>query len=692
MSARRHHPFSAAVSRLLTTCRGEGVTVAVMPEAGPSPHHFYAGVARAPAVSFLEALLLLLGGDDEAGRRRYDEIVVINAGVRWNDGMPSDSAGPDKPPEETIRLPQGKRGAVWCTWWFRRPPEPTSANRVSEDSPEQGRPDPLNRRRRWADVARQEANAAAMADEYPDQVPATEAGPQLPKRHKALRDILVALSKRSHPTLLLLEIAVLDYPSTNDVPQDHGQISDDGLEQMAWLPQWIDERVETPSQLDLVLYSRNRRRIEAFLGPGLPRRPEGLTGQWHATSYHGRNLPIVEYPWGPFPWGESLFSGDRGFQELDGTAHDSPEGRRSYPGRTLRALLRGQAGSDGQTPRLRLGAVRPLVPPRGAATTIDRVFWSQVDVAALRSSLEKAYFGASDNQPITNLLATIEYMQEVAAEITDPASFHEAVRSRWTQASSLLLWGEGGTGKSFLGELLGDLVFGHEPLLVSCQQTGGGSHQDPVSVFRSRFFGPPAGFVGGDQLTDVGQHLVTTDGLTVVILDEVNDIAPGDFGRSMKTLYGVLHDREYSPQNPGLIVGRRIPLWNTIFVLTANLAGFPPKGTRPQDREAMARRVTDHEFRLLDDEQVERFVPWYLPRAVEKKLGQRMVCTCGPLEPALVRNLGLEQRSPDRLTKELDPMAEEASSRVRARLEGREWPLLVDITDAVREALTHGPG
>ncbi|HVR97933.1 MAG TPA: hypothetical protein VMW27_15045 [Thermoanaerobaculia bacterium] len=689
MSA-EHPPFRPEVANLLQACQGWGAVVAAVPAGEPPVHHFYAGVTRAPAVSFLEALLLALGGDlPENGGRRYEEIVVISASRKWNEN------NLDKPPEEILRLslPGGataERGGDWSTWWYRKPPmaEGREASRPADG----GRPDPLGKGRgaraeRWADFGQKPSNSTT-ASEFPLRITCTEQGRKFPDRHRELMQIIETLQERPHRTLLLLEVSVLDYATPESAPADHHEISEEGIRHMARFPAWIDAQSERKGRLDVVIYSRNRNRVDAFLGAGLPRKPDRYQGEWPFCAYHGRNLIRVEYPCGSYPWGERLFVNDRGFEPRDGTPGDSPQGRRSYPNRNLRGLLRGETPS-GQVARLRFAAARPLPPPRPEPhDLIDREFWSRIELPVLRSALDREYFGARENAALTELLDTMTFMQDRGRNILDPQDFHAAVEKRWLKASTIFLWGEGGTGKSHLGMVLGDLVYGHSPLTVLCQEAGGGGGGDPATNFRAYFFGAPAGYQDSDHLTSVGLHLVTTQGFTVVVLDEANKIAHGDFGSSMQVLYGIVHDRKYTPMNPILTQNRPISLWNTVFVLTANLPKFPPPDVKPEDRKAITRRFSDYEMKVLDEEGAVRFSQWFLPRAIEKTLGGVAICTCDDLTGELAR-LRLQGRSPDTIQKELGNVIDRASESLEeAGITPVRCPSLLDVTEYLREALS----
>jgi hypothetical protein len=685
-------PLQPEVARLLELCQGQGAVVAVVP-AGSSehhpPHHFYAGVARAPALSFLEALLLALGGDLPDGSRRYDEIVVANANLLWNEN------GLDKPPQEILHFntPAGvvERGNSWSTWWYRKPASLDGEEKAEEPSPGD-RPDPLAgggrlRRGDWKKVGRKEGSQDVAAA-FPVQIPLREKGTLYPQRHRELRQIVETLEARPHRTLLLLEMAVLDYPTLDSAPHDHGDISEEGIAWMSWLPSWINLRAPRSSRLDVVFYSRNRQRVDAFLGGGLPRCSGERTGKWRTSSYDGKNLERIEYPWGSHPWGADVFTGDPGFEPQDGTHNDSPQGRQSYPNRTLRALLRGAAPS-GEVTKIRFNWPRPIPPQRPAEPRdlIDRGFWSQVDLPVLRQALAREYFGAEANSAVAELLATLELMQESARSINSPQKFHDAVADRWRRASTLLLWGEGGTGKTYLGKILSDLIFGDHRDPFPCEQSAGGNENNPGLGFKARVFGSPPGYIGSERLTSVGRQFFETRGFTVMIFDEIQTIQPGDFGAGMKALYDLVFERKYLPENSALTHDRPISLWNTLFVLTANLPSFPPPGVAPQDQKAITRRVSAHEVKLLRDEEVAAFAQWHLPRAVQFRLGGVAVCTCDDLTRELGR-LRLHSRSLDELRNELEPTLDRVMASLRARdVTPSQAPLTLDITDSVRKAI-----
>jgi hypothetical protein len=687
-------PLHGEVQRLLDVCSGRGAVVAVRPAGDPADHHhFYAGVARAPAISLLEALLLALGGDLAGGSRRYQEIVVAGAGRTWSEG------DLDRSSEEIFRLPGAggpvEWGGTWGIRWYRSPPAALSPAPAAANAPgDPGRPDPRGglrgdrRRGQYSGIVADAAGGRDGSAGFPVQLDAEE-GADFPKRYVALRKLIEMLEARQHPVLLLLELGMLDYANPDLAPDEHARITGAGIEKMAWMQQWIDDRSGAHRSLDLVVYSRNRSLVDAFVGDGLPRRPRHRApGAWPVVAYQGHNLAVVDYPCGPFPWGERLFTGDRGFQRRDGSAKDLPERRARYAQRTLKSLLRGESQS-GEVARLRFAEMRPTPPPRpDRSALIDREFWSRVETPLLRQALQREYFGAAGNQAVTDLLDTLDFMKRQAGSISDPLVFHQAVRDRWIKASAIFLWGEGGTGKSYLGKLLAPLLYGQpKPVLFSCQEGGGGHHGDPVSGFRHRFFGPEPPMAGHDRLTEAGRLIDGAGGFTVIILDEVNKIAPGNFVESMEVLFALLEDRRYMPGDPVLVHDAAVNLWNTVFVMTANLDSFPPPGVPQQNREAIRRRVSPHEFRLLDEEGVATFAQWFLPRAVEERLGGVVVCTCGDLRAEIAR-LRLAGKAPDSLRKELARHADAARDELeRTGIVTATAPLVLDVTGVLQQVM-----
>jgi hypothetical protein len=317
---------------------------------------------------------------------------------------------------------------------------------------------------------------------------------------------------------------------------------------------------------------------------------------------------------------------------------------------------------------------------------IDRAFWSSIDIPLLRQSLQKEYFGADQNQALQNLLKTIDFMQRQAKTILDPESFHRVVQDRWMQASVILLWGEGGTGKTYLSRLLAPLVYGHPGYLYQCQGSGWSQFGDQFSGFRSGFYGTPPGYQGSDRLTDVGRHLAETGGFTVITLDEVDGIVPGDFGSSLRTLFDLLWDRTYLPSNASLTWDDPISLWNTIFVLTANLPAFPPPGLPREERKALTRRISAYEIRWITGEAVLAFAQWYLLGRLESML--KVFCTCGDLSQE-IRRLGLGGGSPYLLSRRLAPILDVALHELEeVGISPATAPPALDVTAILRQALS----
>jgi hypothetical protein len=638
-----------------------------------SAHHFYAGISRAPALSLLEALLLMLGGTRPDGGRRYEEIVVVNAGI---------GVDPlDKPEEEVIslRTPTGgslKHGENWETWWYRRP----AKQRRDLTPDDASRPSP--RRKRWAEP---DASNETM---FPVQLLA-ESGAKFPNRFRQLRQIVERLSTESHSALLLVELASLNYyrPS-QEVIEGHSQLSGEALKYLMWLKDWINGRSLRPtSRLDVIFYSRNGAQLDAFMNNGLPERPaqreQSGAINWPQFVYNGRNIHVIRFPGGPHPWGDMFSARDARFERIDGCPSDAQTGQSAFPGRTLRALLRGRSPS-GEPVRLRFGAPNPVVPSRTTSVLdIDAAFWAKVDVEAIEAALDRRYFGARQTQAVTGFLAELRWRRKLCQ--TEPTRLEtNEVRARWKQNSSLVLWGKGGGGKSFFGETIAPLLFGHDALLFECQKTRS------TWQFQAQFFGAPPGYQNSDTLTAAGAHLVGNRGYAVVILDEFQEIHPENFADGVKTIYGLVQNRIYSASTPQLHGNQPIPLWNTIFVATANLDSWPPASVSETDRGAIMRRFRAYEILELNDEQVTEFVRWKLCRVIEDQLSGVTFCHCEPLLGE-IRRLGLAERTPDLLAKKLQsdegPIAAVLSALARSGVTVGNAPAYFDVTALVREAL-----
>ena len=666
-----------AVAHLLNRLDGSGATVCVAP-ATPCAHHFATGTGAAPTHSLLDALLRTLGGDLPDGRRRYNEIAVVSAGAAFGLDLQQ------RPEEEVLRLAVTgeealKRGQRFETWIYRSPqpaasPAPPVAA-LTEDHPDPG--DASD----WRANMEASQHSEGLFPPFPIQIPLTQQGVELSRRHEALARVAEELGRRPHPTLLMVEIDILDYPSTALAPQDHPRQSEVGIELLRWLPGWIDERARRGSQLDVVLYSRFPERLDAFTSTGLPRRPVGLGDgvAWPTCRYLGRNLDRIAWPAGSHPWGRQ-FRGDKGFQRVDGTPGDKPEGQLDHGNRTLRRLLRDH--------RVQLAQLRPHPPiPTGVGHRLDPGFWAKVELDTLEQAISQELFGAEENAPLRGLLSALRRLQASARIAESAEAFHFANIALWQRATRLLAWGTGGSGKSMLGKVLCPLLYGHEALVIKCDRMPG-SAQDPAASFKHQFFGAPPGHVGSDQLTPAGQHIVETGGYTVIVFDEFNRIADGDLSASLKALYSLLEDRSYLPANGPLTGNREISLWNAVILLTANLAGFPGPGVAPQDVDAIKRRVSAHRFSPPDRRQALDFASWYLRKQLQADLGGVTICHCEDLRPELERR-GLEGTNLDDLSKGLWPVVAAAKEIIDARgINPSNAPLFLDVTAPLRAALS----
>lgn len=656
------------VARLLNAARGGGL-VLVSPAEGLNPHSFSVGTGHAPVGSLLGALLLTLGGEDETGRR-YAEIVVHTAGPQDGEGQL------DRPESELVRVSGSEIvfGAEWRCQSYRA----AAALAAGSPPPADSKPSKLKALRQ----ARGSGGAGSSDPGYAS-IDRTVHGVEYPQRVAGLRALITTLEARPHRTLLVLDLAVLDYPRPERAPADHTEITDVGIRTMRWLRDWAESR--PASLLDVVLYTRNRARADALVTTGLPRLPAGAhisAGQQVALS-PGR-VTRIDWQWGAYPYGED-FAGDAAFRACDDDEEGGDSAAAQRAGHTLPQLLHG--GVAGRPVRLSISTARPVPPDlKRRSGLIDRRFWAAVDIETLELALGREYYGAAHSPAVVGLIAALRSLRSAAQAEPDPQRFHDTAMPLWNRASTLMFWGEGGTGKTYFGKVLCRLLFGHEACLFRSNECGPSTRGRAMS-FDNRFFGVAPPWEGCDAASEVGRHLHDTSGYTVLIIDEVATIVPGDFTACTQPLYTVLDERRFEGKNPSVIGGGSVSLWNTIIILTANLPSFPPPDVGPEHRRAVSRRMLPTEQALLTDAQVVDCARWHLARRIETSLQGVAVTRCSGLDREIAA-LRLQGRTPADLENELAPRAERAVEAMRAaRVTAQNAPLLLDVTPFVAAAL-----
>ena len=684
LEGRTARPFRPEIAELLNACTGTGTSVLIYPAQAKQPHHFYAGVARAPALSLLEAILCTLGGRlKPEGPVRYEEIVVVSA---------DRPAGAITPPL-SLRAPDGTsvtrddRRAVWC---YRSAPPPAADS--SSESPEEEDADsgPRKRRARLGRASRYEAatNASSPAafSDFDIQVPMTDAGPAYAERVASLRRILETLSSRAHRSLLVVCLDVLDYRSPGE-SLEHSRLQGDAALELGTLQRWIDAAAAgTSHRTDLVLYSEDTDIAALFAGAGLPRQPAQVAHHhldWPTVRYNGHNLHHVAWPCGTHPLGDDFTHGTA-FSVHAGTSKAPSHDQLGYASRTLGAWLRGQDGA-----RLRMGGAKPTVPEFDDGQLISRAFWSQVDLPGVMNQLAGVFFephhlrclvgDGRDGKPL-GLFDAMAYMQGVAREVHSNQAFHDRVKDVWQRSSRLLLWGEGGTGKSFVGKELSTVLFGNRYNPIGCQ-----AYTDEKALSRG-LYGSETGLVGSQDDTAFLKQLRTTHGFTVMILDEVGHINKHDFSAGIALLYGILEERTATPNNTQLAP---VSMWNTIIIMTANLPSFPPPGVGAEHHTAIRRRMTDYEYVPLTQEEARRFARWYLVEQMQEHLGHVAVCSLGDLAaldtgPPLPLTPSALVPYVQRLL--VDPVR---SALASAGITKDQGDVLVDLTPFARQALAN---
>jgi hypothetical protein len=637
------------IARLLELCTGSGKVVLIAPS-DPEPHHFYAGITRPPVRSMLDAILLALGGRLPDGALRYEEIVVVSTGTQY------DEQGRDCPIDEAVVLDGSGseavvRGDDWRTWWYRRP---RAAQRPAPPAPGE-----INTRPRPLAAA---APPRERFGRFDVDVPG-HSGINFPNRHQALKQIVDGLQARSHRTLLIVNLAALDYPTPDGIDDatahDHARIHDVGIRDMRWLPRFIDGYEGlSASTLDVVLYSRNSSRIAAFRGEGLPRPPRTWLRLWPRTNYNGSNLHAVSFPCGPYPWG-NVFSHDAGFREPDGGQRSSRHALAQYHLRTLPRLLRGRS-TAGDVTRLRAGNVAPRPPVvTGPAQGLDRAYWAALDVPAVEAAFRRQYFAggsitceatiepAPQRGLIDNLFDVMRMLQELASnnsrEFTSQATFKQ-----WRSASTILLSGTAGTGKSLFGKALCPLLFGHEAHVFRCAELGGGGGADPAAHMKFKLFGASHPYEGAGELTPTAVHLTQHHGFTVLIFDEIEKAISTDLQSAFSPLYNLLELRVYEPSNGQPATN----LMNAVVILTSNLSAWPPESISGENHGGIERRVLPWRYGPLSQDQMRQCAEWFLVKHIQERLDQTAVCYCSR-SVAAVERLSLLAKVPSAVESDL---------------------------------------
>jgi hypothetical protein len=675
------------IARLLDLCTGRGRAVLVTPAMAKDPHHFYAGITRPPVFSMLEALLLALGGTLPDGSRRYEEIVVVSSGSEY------DENGADCPREEIVKFqsPAGtiERGGEWRTWWYRGSPRPAATPSSTPASAITLRPAPRL------------AAAASSPDfpSYPTDVPG-DRGARFPNRHLALRRIIGNLQSGRRRALLLVNLAVLDYigPSAIDraIAEEHAGIKDVGIRDMQWLTDFINASVgDDASTLDVVFFTRNVDRAVAWRTVGLPRRPNKWEGQWSVVKYSAVRLPHIQFPCGPYPWGP-MFSNDSSFTRHDGTSDGRAEMETRYHERTLLRLLRGET-IEGFASRLRAGNVSPTVPTVSRPVAgLDPDYWAALDVAAVEAAFRRRYFASGSivcraqiaPRPalplVDNLFAAMHRLHSLAR--TEPRRLADAVIVKeWRTASTILLFGAAGTGKTLLGELLCPLMFGHDVLTVSGSEVASGGDRDPGQGLKYKLFGAPNPYQGAEALTPLGQHVVQHHGFTTLIFDEFEKAIPGDLQAALSPLYELCAKRVYKPANGSA----NTHLDNAIIVVTANLDAWPAPGITPTNQGAVERRILPWQYAEFAPDQIQQYAEWYMVNYLFRQLDGTSVCYLSR-PPKGISGLSLNARMPEAVAKALDDsgllslLDQSLESR---RLSAATAPTFLDVAPILEDVL-----
>ncbi|PJC48849.1 MAG: hypothetical protein CO035_01320, partial [Candidatus Omnitrophica bacterium CG_4_9_14_0_2_um_filter_42_8] len=165
---------------------------------------------------------------------------------------------------------------------------------------------------------------------------------------------------------------------------------------------------------------------------------------------------------------------------------------------------------------------------------------------------------------------------------------------------SFIFLGPTGVGKTHLGKVLAEFMFGDENALIQLDMS---EYMEKFNV--SRLVGAPPGYVGyeeGGQLTEK----VRRRPYSVVLLDEIEKAHPDVFN----ILLQVLEDGRLTDS-----FGRKVDFRNTILIMTSNVGAdiFRKQGSLGFKSEAKEVTYNDTKERLL--EQVKKtFKPEFLNR------------------------------------------------------------------------------
>jgi ATP-dependent Clp protease ATP-binding subunit ClpC len=165
---------------------------------------------------------------------------------------------------------------------------------------------------------------------------------------------------------------------------------------------------------------------------------------------------------------------------------------------------------------------------------------------------------------------------------------------------SFIFLGPTGVGKTHLGRVLADFMFGDENALIQLDMS---EYMEKFNV--SRLVGAPPGYVGyeeGGQLTEK----VRRRPYSVVLLDEIEKAHPDVFN----ILLQVLEDGRLTDS-----FGRKVDFRNTILIMTSNVGAeiFRKSGSLGFKSESQEVTYKDMKERLLD--QVKKtFKPEFLNR------------------------------------------------------------------------------
>ena len=161
--------------------------------------------------------------------------------------------------------------------------------------------------------------------------------------------------------------------------------------------------------------------------------------------------------------------------------------------------------------------------------------------------------------PITGIFGQAASIQVINQRLKTALTFRHADLPK--ALASFLLAGPSGVGKTETAKAIAQAVYGnpHQIARFDCNTSGNAEGS------QWRAFGPPRGYLGSDKGGELTQAIKGLGGRCVILLDEIEKGSTQLFDGLLQALdEGYMQDQSF---------GERIPLQDTLIVMTTNLIG-----------------------------------------------------------------------------------------------------------------------